>query len=111
SFDQEVIIAVDIGRITKLPGQEDGALGEIVRQDGRAIAAVIGLTLLRLPLAIGAAPIERRGFQDVVVVGEQPDVFDANAVGNAHAFFPECNYGVLSRPSSHLAYMTRGCSL
>ena len=73
-------MAVDVGRKAELPHQHHRALREIVGQQRGAVAAVIGLASLRLPLAIGAPPLEGGGFQRIVIVGEQADVFDTDTV-------------------------------
>src|SRR5882757_3511382 len=40
--------------------------------------------MLRLPLTIGAPPLEGGGFQHVVIVRQDADVLDADAVGDCH---------------------------
>ena len=45
-LDQEIVVAVDISRVAKLPHQHHGALRQIVGQQRRAVAAVVGLAVL-----------------------------------------------------------------
>ncbi len=79
-LDHEIVVAVDVSWIAKLPHQHHGALRPIIRQQRRAVAAVIGFAVLRLPLAVGPAVFERRGFEDVMIVREGSHFLDANAV-------------------------------
>ena len=105
-LDQQIVIAVDIGRITELPHQHHGALREIIGQQRRGIAAVEGLAGLRLPLAVSPPPFEGGVLQRGVVIRKHADVLDADAVGDGHEVPAGFDYGVGSRPSSHLAKVT-----
>src|SRR4051794_39835253 len=87
-LDQEIVVAVDVSRITKLPHQHHATLIEIVKQYRGGVAAVIGLALHGLPFAVGAAPLERRALQRVVIVGEEANLLDADSVGNRHDSLP-----------------------
>ena len=42
------------------------------------------MTMLGLPLAVGAPPLEGGGFQHIVIVRQYADVLDADAVGDCH---------------------------
>jgi len=67
--------------------EQDGAAVGVVEQDGGAVAAVIGLATLGLPLAIGSPPFEGGGLERVVIVGEQAGALNTDTVGHGHAQF------------------------
>jgi hypothetical protein len=41
--------------------------------------------MLRLPFAVGPPPFEGGGFEHIMIVREDADVLDADAVGNTHS--------------------------
>jgi len=65
NFDQEIVMAVDVGRKAELAHQHHGASGKVVRQQRCGIAAVIDFAGLRLPFAVAAAVVERDALQHV----------------------------------------------
>ena len=69
-FDQQTIVAVDEHRQAKLPGQDHGFLLAVVQENRRAIATVIDLAGLALPIAVVALIIEGDFPQQVPVVGQ-----------------------------------------
>src|SRR5260370_664321 len=52
SFDQEVVVAIGIGRKAKLPHQHHRALCQIVEQQRRGVAAIEEIAVLGLPLPV-----------------------------------------------------------
>ncbi|MNP35166.1 hypothetical protein D3C76_1284880 [compost metagenome] len=57
-FDQQAIVAIDEHRQAELPGQHHDSFFAVVQQNRRAIATVIDLAGLALPLAVIALVIE-----------------------------------------------------
>src|SRR4030081_2081367 len=53
------------------------------------MTAIKDFSMQGLPFAVAAAVVERDRLQHIMLVREQADVLDADAVGNAHPACPE----------------------
>jgi len=62
-------MAVDIDRQAKLAGQHHAFTRAVVKQNDRAVAAIVGFTALLLPAAIGALLLKGIFLQRVPVIG------------------------------------------
>ncbi|MNI10581.1 hypothetical protein D3C73_636980 [compost metagenome] len=80
-FDQQAVVAVDEHRQAELPRQHHAALFPVEQQDRRAIATVVDLTRLALPLAIVALVIEGDLLQQIPVVGQHLRFDDVDPFG------------------------------
>jgi hypothetical protein len=69
-------VVVHVDGVAELAGEEDGSAAEVVEEDRRTVAAVVGLALLGFPGAVAAAVVEGRAAQDVPAVGDDLDVAD-----------------------------------
>jgi hypothetical protein len=69
-------VAVDIHREAELPAEQHRASGDVVQQQGGAVAAVVGLALLGDPGPVGSATLQRRPPEHVPAAGQQLDVLD-----------------------------------
>ena len=74
--EHAVGVAVDVGREPELTGQQHVAAVGVVEQDRGAVAAVVGLALLRRPAPIPPAIVEGRAPQHVPAVGGHLHVSD-----------------------------------
>ena len=77
--EHAVGVLVHVRREAELPGEQHGALLPVVEQDGRAVAAVVGLALLGAPLAVGVLEVERRRTGHVPVRREHAHVAHPHA--------------------------------
>ena len=84
-FDQGVAIAILKGRPTELPDQRDPRTRPVEGQDRGAIADIIGLPLLTLPLPVAAAKIEFGPAQHIVIMRQDSQVMEADLGRNVGA--------------------------
>ena len=87
-LDQQVVIAVQIGRQAELAHQQHGARRRIIGQKHRPIAPVVMLPLLGLPDAVAPFPVETGRLQHIPVVREKPGLMDPDAVLYGHSASP-----------------------
>ncbi|MOA29949.1 hypothetical protein D3C78_1509960 [compost metagenome] len=80
-FDQQPIVTVDEHRQAKLPGQYHGFLFAVVQEDRCAVATVVDLSRLALPLAVVALVIEGDFLEQVPVVGQYLRLKDVDPLG------------------------------
>ncbi len=80
-LDQQSIVAVDEHRQTELAGQHHRALFAVEQQNRRAVASVVYLAGLALPLAVVAVVIESDFLQQIPVVGQHLSVDDVDPFG------------------------------
>lgn len=72
--EHAVGVAVHVGRVAELAGEQDAAAFGVVGQDDGAVAAVVGLALLALPPSVAAPVVEGGAAQDVPALGGEFDV-------------------------------------
>ena len=84
-------MAVEVGGQAELPRQQDRVPRLVAQQDRGAVAAVVGLAVLRRPLAVAALDVERGAPQRVPGVRQHLQFAQAHAriapgiLGNRHA--------------------------
>ena len=85
-LDQRLGMAVDEGGVAELAHEKHRAARRVVEQDGRAIAAVIGLPIEGLPAAVPALVVQGRLLQEIPVVRQHAHLAHADPLRHRGGF-------------------------